>query len=220
MAEKFQVVRSHKNGGLFGIVVLIYVALLLLFAWQTLMFVNILFPDSDLLMKILTVFSVDGMGFVWACLHTFYKFAHPHAKGAVRWGWGVTYGLSSLLSILYLVFTYILDFQHVTDTTYIKIGVGASIAALMFNLAMISIFLFYEISTRYPNEDEFIIVEKSAKVLDHPQAKAKEEKVLDPHQHRQLPDGTNTGDYAVVASNGNGNGNGHTSKNGKGRQGN
>src|SRR6202035_4429357 len=160
---KFQIERKHGNIGLFGFVVLIYIALLGLFAWQTLLFVNILFPDSDLTMKVLTVASVDGMGFVWACLHTFYKFAHPHSKTSVRWGWGITYGLSAVLSVLYLTFTYILNFQHVTDDTAIKIGVALSIAALMFNLAMISVFLFYEISTRFPNEDEFEIVEKEPK---------------------------------------------------------
>ena len=167
MNNKFQVVRTHRNVGLFLLAILIYVALLGLFAWQTLMFVNILFPDSDLAMKVLTVFSVDGMGFVWACLHTFYKFAHPYAKNAVRWGWAVTYLLSAIISVLYLVFTYMLDFQHVTDSTAIKIGVGLSIAALMYNLGMLSVFLFYEISTRFPNEDEYEIVEqaKTSKVL-------------------------------------------------------
>lgn len=162
--SKFQIERKHSNAGLLLVSVLIYVALLLLFAWQTLLFVNILFPDADLMMKVLTVFSVDGMGFVWANLHTFYRFAHPHAKGAVKWGWGVTYGLSALLSVLYLTFTYIFAFQHVTDPTYIKIGVGASIAALMFNIAELSIFLYFEITTRFPNEDEYELVDRKKSV--------------------------------------------------------
>lgn len=161
---KFQVEHKHSNIGLFGLVVLIYIALLGLFAWQTLLFVSILFPDSDLTMKVLTVASVDGMGFVWALLHTFYRFAHPNAKTAVRIGWGVTYFLSALMSVLYLVFTYMLDFQHVTDPDAIRVGVGASIAALMFNLAMISIFLLYEIVTRFPNEDEFEVVGQPKRV--------------------------------------------------------
>lgn len=161
--SKFQVIRTQSNTGLFTIVVLVYLALLLLFAWQTLLFVNIMFPDSDLMIKVLTVFSVDGMGFVYANLHTFYRFAHPHAKTAIKWGWGITYGLSALLSIFYLSFTYILDFQHITDQTAIKWGVALSIAALMFNLAIVSVFLYYEISTRWRHEDEYEMVEAGNK---------------------------------------------------------
>lgn len=164
---KFQIERKHGNIGLFGLVVLIYIALLGLFAWQTILFVGILFPDSDLTMKILTVCSIDGMGFVWALLHTFYRFAHPWAKTAVELGWSLTYGLSALMSVLYLTLTYMMDFQHVTDVNAVKFGVAASIAALMFNIAMISLFLFCEIGTRFPNEDEFELVSTS-KSIDRP----------------------------------------------------
>ncbi len=155
MQPRYQVTRKHTSPGLFGLVILIFLALLGLFAWQTMLFVQIIFPDQDLVMKILTVFSVDGMGFVWSCLHTFYKFAHPSSKTSVRWGWAITYLLSILLSISYMILTYMLHFNHVTDPATIETGIGASIGALIFNLAMLSIFLFYEISTRYPNRDEY-----------------------------------------------------------------
>lgn len=172
---KFQVVSKHSNAGLLLLTVIIYVALLFLFAWQTLLFVNIIFPDDDVMVKILTVFSVDGMGFVWACLHTFYRFAHPGAKTAVRWGWGVTYALSAIISVLYLVFTFILNFSRVTDITSIKIGVALSIAALMFNIVTLSFFLYLEITTRFPREDEYEIVDKKGNNNSQVVALAQEE---------------------------------------------
>jgi positive regulator of sigma E activity len=155
---KFQVVSRHSNAGLLFLAVVVYVTLLFYFAWQTILFTGIIFPDADIQMKILTVFSVDGMGFVWANLHTFYRFAHPGSKTAVKWGWGVTYALSALLSVLYLVFTFVLNFSHITDMITIKTGVVLSIAALMFNIAALSFFLYLEIATRFPREDEYEIV--------------------------------------------------------------
>ena len=164
--SKFQIVRRHSNAGLLWLTVFVYVVLLGYFGWQTILFTSIIFPDADVQVKILTFFSVDGMGFIWANLHTFYRFAHPHAKTAVRWGWGVTYGLSALLSALYLIFTFILQWSHILDMTVIKIGIALSIGALFFNLAMLSVFLFYEISTRYAHEDDYELVDSPKKVLD------------------------------------------------------
>src|SRR5205085_2766129 len=53
---KFQVQRKHSNVGLFTIPALAYIGLLILFAWQTWGLVNFLFPDDQLLMKMLTLF--------------------------------------------------------------------------------------------------------------------------------------------------------------------
>lgn len=209
MAGKFQIIQGHKRGILFIIVCIVQVGLLLLFAYQTWEFVNILFPDDLLVMRLLTVFSVDGLAALWASLMWFYSFAHPSAKTVAKVGKWIDYTLSAAISITFMVMTYTFRYFHVTDLTWVQVGSVCSIAALILNVVLVFVFLDKEIGTRWPAEDEYEIVNEK-----------KPAKVLDQGQHRQLPDGTNTGDYAVVASNGNGNGNGHTSKNGKSRQGN
>jgi hypothetical protein len=160
---KFQVQRKHSNIGLFVVISLAYIALLLLFGWQTWQFVNFLFPDDQLLMKLLTVFSFDVMALIWGCAHIFYSFAHPYAKNAVAWGWGVTNVLSLVATILYMVIQSMFRF-HVTITTdVVNFGYGVTIAALVFNIGMIATFLYMEIATRFPNDDEFEYVDEPKK---------------------------------------------------------
>jgi len=141
------------------VISLAYIALLLLFGWQTWEFVNFLFPDDQLLMKLLTVFSFDVMALIWGCAHIFYRFAHPHAKTAVGWGWAITNILSLVATILYMVIQSMFRFHVVVSTDVVNFGYGVTITALVFNLAMIAVFLYKEIATRFPNEDEFELVD-------------------------------------------------------------
>lgn len=164
---RFQIERSQSNVTLFGIVVVVQVGLLALFAAQTWLFVNILYPDDLLVMRILTVFSVDGMALVWACLMWFYRFAHPHAKSVAKAGKWVDYGLSALVSVTYMVMTFTFRYYHVTDLTWVQVGSVVSIIALIFNVVMVFVFLDKEIGTRWPAEDEFEIVDK-VKSIDRP----------------------------------------------------
>jgi len=157
---KFQIQRKHSNGGLFTIFALAYLGLLVLFAWQTWGLVNFLFPDDQILMKLLTLFSFDIMAFLWGCGHLFYRFAHPTSKTAVKWGWGVTNALSLMATVLYMVIQYMFRFHVVIDNNLVSLGDGISIAALVFNIGILTVFLYYEISTRFPNEDEFEFVEQ------------------------------------------------------------
>src|SRR5579863_9166280 len=74
--------QSNWNGAITTVGFVIYGALLILFGWQTWQFVNFLFPDDQLLMKVLTFISFDFMALVWAVVHTFYRFA---SRGAQKW---------------------------------------------------------------------------------------------------------------------------------------
>ena len=156
---KFQVERKHSNIGLFIVIAIAYIALLLLFGWQTWEFVNVLFPDDQLLMKLLTVFSFDVMALIFGAAHLFYRFAHPHAKTAVGWGWAITNLLSLVATIIYMVIQSMFRFRVAVSTDVVNFGYGVTIAALVFDLSMIAIFLYSEISTRFPNEDEFELIE-------------------------------------------------------------
>ena len=159
--SKFQVQRTHSNIGLFAVFVLVQLALLLLFAYQTWEFVNVLYPADYLLMRVLSVFSVDGLALCWACLIWFYRFAHPHAKTAARAGKWVDYILSGLISVAYMVMTYTFRFYHITNLNAIQLGTVFTIGALIFNVVMVFVFLDNEIKTRWPAEDEYELVGKS-----------------------------------------------------------
>ncbi len=168
---KFQVQRKHSNVGLFTILALAYIGLLILFAWQTWGLVNFLFPDDQLLMKMLTLFSFDIMAFLWGCAHMFYRFAHPTSKAAVKWGWGITNLLSLIATVLYMVIQNMFRLRILIDNNLVSLGDGITIAALVFNIGILTVFLYYEISTRFPNEDEFELVDtpkKSASPLKLP----------------------------------------------------
>lgn len=168
MSGKFQIERGHSNIGLFSLVVGVQVGLLALFAGQTWFFVNILYPDDLLVMRALTVFSVDGMALVWACLIWFYSFAHPHSKNAARTGKWVDYGLSAIISVIYMVMTYTFRYYHITDLTAVQVGSVCSIIALIFNVILVFVFLDKEIGTRWPAEDEFVIVDKKKTTVQPP----------------------------------------------------
>src|SRR5947209_10786383 len=119
---KFQVQRKHSNVGLFTILVLAYIGLLILFAWQTWGLVNFLFPDDQLLMKLLTLFSFDIMAFIWGCVHMFYRFAHPTSKAAVKWGWGITNLLSLIATVLYMVIQNMFRFRILIENNLVSLG--------------------------------------------------------------------------------------------------
>ena len=156
---KFQIERKHSNIGLFVVISAAYILLLGLFGWQTWEFVNFLFPDDQLLMKLLTVFSFDVMALIFGAAHLFYRFAHPHAKSSVAWGWSITNLLSLTATVIYMVIQSMFRFHLVVSTDVVNFGYGVTIAALVFYLAMIAVFLYKEISTRFPNEDEYELVE-------------------------------------------------------------
>ena len=133
---------------------------LLLFGWQTWEFVNFLFPDDQLLMKILTLFSFDIMSLIWGCTHRFYNFAHPQAKVAAAWGFWVTTFLSFVATIIYMVIQSMFRFHVLVGADIVNMGYGVTIGALVLNILLLATFLYQEIGVRSPNYDEFVEVDE------------------------------------------------------------
>ncbi len=158
MSGKFQVTTSNSNIGCFLVLATAYLGLIGLFAWQTSELVIFLFPDDQWLVRALTVFSFDGCAALWGAAELFYKFAHPHSRSAVRWGWAITNILSLVATILYMVIQFMLRFQVTISPTTVTIGDAISIAALVFNMAMFTAFVYYEVTTRWHREDDFYLV--------------------------------------------------------------
>ena len=123
----------------------VYVALLILFGWQTIEFVNWLFPDEQLVYKILVFACFDVMALVWALIDLFYHFADQDgARTIVRWGWAVTFLLSLTASILYLAIQGYYRFNLAISPDMLNIGYTVSIFALVFNVLILTGFLYRE----------------------------------------------------------------------------
>lgn len=151
--EELEVPEDGTNWPFWIVGGLIYLALTILFGWQTWTFVNFLFPSDQLLMKALTLISFDVMSVFWGCMDLFYKFASEGAKRWVRWSWIITFVLSSIASVLYLVIQSMFRFHIVIDPTTVNIGYIFSIIALMFNIIALVLWVYLEYATRHPRKD-------------------------------------------------------------------
>jgi hypothetical protein len=147
---------GHTGGGLYYFLALIYVGLVALFAWQTSIFVNWLFPNDQIMMKILTVLCFDGMDFLWGALDLFYRFASRNTRHIVRWGWGISFLLSLLASILYLVISSMFRFDLTLGAVWVNVGYGVVIVAVVFQIVMVTFFLYLEWLLRHPYQDEYL----------------------------------------------------------------
>jgi hypothetical protein len=152
--------KNHTgNIGLFIIMTAVYVGLLMLFAWQTWQFVNWLFPDDQILMKILTVLCFDIMALLWSCLDLFYRFASRGARTLVRWAWAISFILSLLASVFYLIIESMFRFQVTLTQSAINVGYGISIVAVTLQVLFVTFWLYLEWNVRHPHMDEYETIE-------------------------------------------------------------
>jgi hypothetical protein len=146
----------HTGGmGLFIIFVIIFVGLILLFAWQTWSFVDWLFPTDQLLMKLLTVLCFDVLAVGWACLDLFYKFATRGSRTLVRWAWAISFILSLLASIFYLVIESMFRFRIPLTQGTVNIGYGVVIFAVTLQVLFVTFWIYIEWNARHPHQDEY-----------------------------------------------------------------
>src|SRR5579875_3675574 len=149
--------QSHTGGGaLFLITAIIYGGLLILFGWQTWMFVSWLFPDDQLLMKCLTMLCFDVMALIWAVIDLFYAHATRGTRQIVRWGWAISFLLSLLASILYLVLQSYTRFDIAPSQDMVNIGYAITIVALTITVLLVTFWLYTEWSVRHPHTDDYL----------------------------------------------------------------
>ncbi len=158
---------------------LAYIALLFLFAWQTWQFVSWLFPDDQLLMKLLTLISFDVCALLFGCIHLFYHFAHRAAKTWIFVAWIFTNILSALASIFFLVIESIFRFHLPINQTTVDIGYAISILALIFDGLILTLWVYLEWEARHPRQDEFADEEQD----EEPPARQPEKQAV--HAHAQ-----------------------------------
>jgi hypothetical protein len=143
------------NGAIMALCAIIYLALLILFGWQTWQFVVWLFPDDALLFRVLTFGSFDVLAAIWAGVHTFHKFRSRGAKTWVVIAWGFTFILSLIASVLYLVLLGYFRFHLDVTPTMVDIGYAVSIFALVFNILALMAFLILEYRGAHPRQDYY-----------------------------------------------------------------
>lgn len=143
------------NPGLFIVGSVIYLGLLILFGYQTWQFVDWLFPSDQILMKLLTVLCFDVMALFWACTDLFYRFKSRGAHTLVLWAWAVSFLLSLLASIFYLVIESMFRFQIALNEQTVDIGYGITIGALTLNILFLTFWLYLEWSERHPHRNEY-----------------------------------------------------------------
>jgi len=152
---------ASANTPIMWVCLIIYGALLTLFGWQTWQFITWLFPDDQLLARILTLVSFDVMAAVWAIVHTFYRFKSRGAWWWVGIAWVITFVLSLVASVLYLVVQFYFRFHLGVDQSMVNTGYGVSIFALVFNILALMFYLILEWRARHPKQHDFDLEEES-----------------------------------------------------------
>lgn len=143
--------RQHTgNDALFIILATVYVSVLILFGSQTWLFVSWLFPDTQLAMKLLTVLCFDVMALLWACVDLMYQFASKGARTVVRWAWAISFVLSLLASIFYLVLESMFRFSVTPTPEMVNTGYGITIFAITLTVIFLTWFLYLEWAIRHP----------------------------------------------------------------------
>lgn len=147
---------GHTGGSLFYLGALIYVSLLILFAYQTGAFVTWLFPSDQILFRILTVVCFDGLSLFWALVDLFYRYATRVTRDLVRWAWGISFLLSLIASVLYLIIESMFRMTIAINATWLDVGYGVVITAIVFQIIMLTFFFYIEWIIRHPRQYEFI----------------------------------------------------------------
>ena len=162
--------KAHTGGAAWFIIGgAAYLGFLLLFAWQTGSFVNWLFPDDQVVWKVLTVICFDGMALFWACVETFYRFAVRSARGLVSWAWGISFVLSFVASIFYMVIESMFRFQLTVTPQVVDIGYGIVIGAIVLQILFLTFWLRMEWIKRHPHQDEYEDEEEKPASVQSPQ---------------------------------------------------
>jgi hypothetical protein len=125
----------HKIG------IIVYVAVILAFAIQTLELVNWLFPADNQFMKIVTVFVADGCATGWAMAEMFYRFRLRRSKHLAFGMWIVTFILSTAATVIQMYLSSTGNIPHKIDPSVITIAYGVVILAFVINIIAITVII-------------------------------------------------------------------------------
>ena len=127
---------------------LFYLGLLILFAWQTIEFVNWLFPGEQLVFKILTFICFDVAAIVWLMIEVFFKKFDSRSETIAIVASIGTFLLSLVATVLYMVIQGVFRFRLVVTQDMVTAGDIVSIVALVGNILLVMTFLYFEVVAR------------------------------------------------------------------------
>ncbi len=134
----------HKIG------IIVYVAVIVAFAIQTLELVNWLFPADNQFMKVVTVFVADGCATGWAMAEMFYRFRLRRSKHLAFGMWIVTFILSTAATVIQMYLSSTGNIPHKIDPSVITIAYGVVILAFVINIIAITVIIRMEHAAGQP----------------------------------------------------------------------
>ena len=175
--------------------IVVYLTIILAFAWQTLELVGWLFPSENWFMKVVTVFVCDGCATGYAMTEMFYRFRLRWSKNIIFGMWILTFVSSTLATIIQMYLSSTDRIPHTIDPGVITSAYGIIIAMFVLNIIAITVVIRMEYNAAQPRriymDDKDY--RKRVRVVEHsPAAKAKlaaptianasRDHVVDPHR--------------------------------------
>ncbi len=130
--------------------IIVYMAIILAYAWQTLQLVSWLFPANNWFMQGVTVFVCDGCATGYAMAEMFYRFRLRRSKQLVFGMWIITFIFSTAASVIQLYLSSIGNIPHHINPNIIAIAYGVVIAAFVVNIIAITMIIRNEHNAAQP----------------------------------------------------------------------
>ena len=153
MAEQFEDDEFQQTGAgmwIKRIGIIVYMAIIIAYAIQTLQLVTWLFPDDNWFMRGVTVFVCDGCATGYAMAEMFYRFKLRNSKQTVFGMWIVTFILSTAASVIQMYLSSTHNIPHTLDVSIISVAYGAVIIAFVVNIIAITVIIRMEHNASLP----------------------------------------------------------------------
>lgn len=143
---------------------IIYGAVIIAYAYQTLELVNWLFPADNWFMKVVTVFVCDGCATGYAMAEMFYRFRLRRSKQLVFGMWILTFVLSTAATIIQMYLSSTHTVPHLIDAGVVTVAYGLIIVAFIVNIIAITVVIRMEYGASQPKRVYLDDRPKKAKV--------------------------------------------------------
>ena len=134
--------RDNQSGGGWWvrlIAIIVFIAILIGYAFQTLGLVSWLFPSDDLFMQVVTVFVCDGCCVLYSMADMFYRFRLRKSKNIVFGMWIVTFVSSTIATCIQMYLTSTHNIPHAINPLIVAVAYGLIIAAFVANILAITV---------------------------------------------------------------------------------
>lgn len=121
--------------------IIVYMAIILAYAWQTLQLVGWLFPANNVFMQGVTVFVCDGCATGYAMAEMFYRFRLRRSKQLVLGMWIITFIFSTVATVIQMYLESTGNIPHQINGNIIAVAYAVVIAAYVVNIIAITVII-------------------------------------------------------------------------------